>query len=65
MRMEALEEKMTIKQKDYLSFLMTTIQNDKIRQDLQKRMILLSKAQASNIIDAIVSGSMESIVNFF
>jgi len=63
--MEALEEKMTIKQKDYLSFLMTTIQNDKIRQDLQKRMILLSKAQASNIIDAIVSGSMESIVNFF
>ena len=56
---------MTAKQRGYLEFLMTMIQNDRLRQDLQKRMNLLSKTQASKIIDALVSGNEERIADFF
>lgn len=65
-KIESVDEtKITEKQKGYLGFLMTMIQNDRLRQDLQKRMNLLSKIQATRIIDALVSGNEERIADFF
>lgn len=58
-------EKMTAKQKNYLLFLMSTVKDDRIRQELQKRSCVLTKAQASKIIGVLVSGVEERVVDFF
>lgn len=55
-------EVMTVKQRNYLLFLMSTIKDDKIRHELQKRLCVFSKIQASKIISTLVSGDEESVL---
>jgi hypothetical protein len=55
-------EETTIKQRNYLSFLMSTIRDEKIRQELQKRLCVLSKEQASKIISELVAGNEEGVL---
>jgi len=54
-------EGMTAKQKGYLLFLMSTIRDDRIRQEIQKRLCVLSKMQARKIISSLVSGNEEGV----
>ena len=54
-------EGMTAKQKDYLLYLMSTTKDDRIRQEIQKRMCVLSKLQARGIISLLVSGNEEGV----
>jgi hypothetical protein len=64
-QVEAYEEMITNKQKGYLVFLASTIQNDKLRQDLVKRLNLLTKQKASKIIGALVDGKIDEVASFF
>ena len=52
---------MTAKKKDYLLYLMSTTKDDRIRQEIQKRMCVLSKMQARRIISLLVSGNEEGV----
>lgn len=54
-------EGMTARQKDYLLFLMSTVKDDRIRQEIQKRLCVLSKLQACKIISSLVSGNEEGV----
>lgn len=59
------EPRMTDKQKGYLLFLMSTMRNDAIREDLIKRLELLSRSKAAKIISALIEGDEEEASQFF
>ena len=59
------EPRMTDKQKGYLLFLMSTMRNESIREDLIKRLKLLSRSKAAKIISALVEGDEERASQFF
>jgi len=59
------ESRMTDKQKGYLMFLMSTMRNESIREDLIKRLELLLRSKAAKIISALVEGDEEEASRFF
>ena len=59
------EPRMTDKQKGYLMFLMSTMRNESIREDLIKRLELLPRSKAAKIISALVEGDEEEASRFF
>jgi hypothetical protein len=59
------EPRMTDKQRGYLLFLMSTMRNDVLREDLRKRLELLSRGKAAKIISELVSGNEEAVSQFF